>query len=68
MLNPQARYQVEQLVPIAEDGPVQSPAPFFDQLQAGGVELHGAWLAQVGLPMPRATAETCFIVRLLRVG
>jgi alpha-galactosidase len=67
MLDPQARYQVEQLVPIADDGAVQSPAPFFDQLQAGGVELHGAWLAQAGLPMPRTTAETCFIVRLRRV-
>ena len=68
MLNPQARYQVEQLVPIADDGAVQSPAPFFNQLQAGGVELHGAWLGQAGLPMPRATAETCFIVRLRRLG
>ncbi|MCX7279667.1 MAG: hypothetical protein NTZ15_20540 [Burkholderiales bacterium] len=38
------------------------------QLQAEGVELQGAWFAQAGLPMPRATAETSFIVRLLRVG
>nr|WP_315232503.1 alpha-galactosidase [uncultured Albidiferax sp.] len=67
MLDPQARYLVEQLVAIAEDGAVQSPAPFFDQLQADGVELHGAWLGQAGLSMPRATAETCFIVRLRRV-
>jgi alpha-galactosidase len=67
MLDPQARYHAQQLVPIAGEGAVQSPAPFFDQLQADGVELDGAWLAQAGLPMPRATAETCFIVRLRRV-
>ena len=67
MLDATARYHVEQLVPIAGDGAVQSPAPFFTALQNGGVALDGAWLAQAGLPMPRATAETCFIVRLKKV-
>nr|WP_315247314.1 alpha-galactosidase [uncultured Albidiferax sp.] len=67
MLDAAARYQVAQLVPIAGEGAVQSPAPFFTALQNGGTELDGAWLAQAGLPMPRATAETCFIVRLKKV-
>ena len=68
MLDPGIRYLVEQLVSIEGDGAVQSPAPFFTALQAGGVELEGAWLQNAGLPMPRATAETCFIVRLKKVA
>lgn len=67
MLDAGARYHVEQLVPIEGDGAVQTPAPFFDALRDGGVELDGAWIAHAGLPMPRATAETCFIVRLRKV-
>lgn len=64
MLDAQARYHLEQLAPIEGEGAVQSPAPFFGNLQSGGVEMHGAWLQQAGLPMPRTTAQTCFIVRL----
>jgi alpha-galactosidase len=30
------------------------------------VLLDGAWLAEAGLPLPRALAETAFIVRLRR--
>ena len=67
MLDLTARYQVEQVVPTAGEGVVQSPAPFFIALQNGGVKLDGAWLAQAGLPMPRATAESCFMVRLRRL-
>ncbi len=68
MLDAQARYRVEQLVAIEGEGAKQSPSPFFADLQADGVELDGAWLAQAGLPMPRATAETCFMVRLRRIA
>jgi alpha-galactosidase len=68
MLDTSARYHLAQLVPIEGDGAVQSPAPFFTQLQNGGVELDGAWLAHAGLPMPRTTAETCFIVRLRKIN
>ena len=64
MLDTTAHYHVQQLVAIQGDGAVQSPAPFFDELGDGGVTLHGAWLHACGLPMPRTTAETCFIVRL----
>jgi alpha-galactosidase len=68
MLDAGARYLVQQLVPIEGDGAVQTPAPFFDQLLDGGVEMDGAWMQQAGLPMPRTTAETCFIVRLRKLS
>ncbi|MEY4884350.1 MAG: hypothetical protein RIS34_2204 [Pseudomonadota bacterium] len=68
MLDATSRYHVEQLVSIEGDGAVQSPAPFFADLQNGGVAFDGAWLVHAGLPMPRATAETCFIVRLRKVN
>jgi alpha-galactosidase len=67
MVDANSRYHVEQLAPIEGDGAVQSPAPFFADLQNGGVALDGAWLTHAGLPMPRTTAETCFIVRLRKV-
>jgi alpha-galactosidase len=64
MLDAAVRYRVEQLVAIDGDGAQMTPAPYFAELQQGGVALDGAWLAHAGLPMPRTTAETCFIVRL----
>ena len=67
MLDAGARYHVEQLAPIEGEGAVMSPSPFFDALRDGGLELDGAWMVQAGLPMPRTTAETCFIVRLQKV-
>ena len=69
MLDPNARYHVEEVVPAVagEHRTVHSSAPIFDAMQQGGVELGGAWLAQVGLPLPRAMAETCFFVHLKRL-
>ena len=67
MLDASARYHVAQLVPIEGDGAVQTSAPFFEQLLDGGLEMDGAWMQQAGLPMPRTTAETCFIVRLRKL-
>lgn len=67
MLDAGARYHVEQITPIEGEGAVMSPSPFFDALRDGGLELDGAWMVQAGLPMPRSTAETCFIVRLQKV-
>ncbi|MEY3124244.1 MAG: hypothetical protein RLZZ573_764 [Pseudomonadota bacterium] len=68
MLDATARYHLAQLAPIAGDGAVQTPSPFFTQMQNGGVEFDGAWLTEAGLPMPRTTAETCFIVRLRKIN
>lgn len=67
MLDAGARYRVQQLVAIENDGAVQSPSPFFTELLSTGVEMDGAWIAHAGLPMPRTTAETCFIVRLRKL-
>ena len=67
MLDPQARYRLRVVQP---DGlPAQAlyngTAPFFEALcTPHGVEVAGDWLRQVGLPLPRALAETAFIVHL----
>jgi alpha-galactosidase len=46
----------------------QHSAPFFDAINSPeGQLMDGAWLSQAGLPMPRANAETAFIVHLERV-
>ena len=68
MLDATSRYRVEHVVPsgFASATP-PSTAPFFEALAAGGVELAAAWLAKAGLPLPRDTAESCFIVRLQKV-
>ena len=39
-------------------------APVFDDYRSKGVDLHGAWLAQQGLPLPPRKAETCLIYRV----
>jgi alpha-galactosidase len=67
MLDANARYRVQQLVAIEGDGAMQSPSPFFTELLSTGVDMDGAWIAHAGLPMPRTTAETCFIVRLRKL-
>ena len=67
MLDPGARYRVEQILPEGTAAPTgrHNTAPFFDALRtADGLVLDGAWLAHAGLPMPRVQAETAFIVRL----
>ena len=68
MLDAGARYHAEEVVPDgAPANHHHSSAPLFTALREGGVEFDGAWLAQSGLPLPRALAETCFFVRLKRV-
>jgi alpha-galactosidase len=69
MLDATARYRVSTVAPVGEQGAhwFHSTAPFFAALKSDGVELDGAWLVQAGLPVPRATAEACWMVRLQRV-
>lgn len=70
MLDMQAHYRVHQLVPAGTVLPTgaHNTAPFFDALNtAEGVVLDGGLLRHAGLPLPRAQAETAFIVRLTRV-
>lgn len=70
MLNPQARYRLRQCLP---EGALRATgahhtAPFFDALHsAEGLLVDGSWLAHAGLPVPRAHAETAFMVQLTRV-
>lgn len=70
MLDPQANYCLHQLVPEGTQLPTgpHNTAPFFDELNTQeGVTLDGGWLKHAGLPLPRAQAETAFIVRLTRL-
>lgn len=70
MLDTQAHYRVKQVLPAGTVLPsgAHNTAPFFDALNtADGVVLDGGWLRHAGLPLPRAQAETAFIVRLTRV-
>ena len=69
MLDETARYRVSRVVPNGGQGGAwfHSTAPFFATLDGEGAELDGAWLAHAGLPVPRATAEAFFAVRLTRL-
>jgi alpha-galactosidase len=69
MLDNAARYRVSSVAPAGEQDAqwFHSTSPFFTVLKNEGVEFDGAWLAHAGLPVPRATAEACFMVRLQRV-
>jgi alpha-galactosidase len=71
MLDAQARYRVTEVRQPESDidfGHNPSSAPFFEALGSDeGVLLDGAWLKHAGLPLPRAVAQTAFIVRLRRV-
>ena len=65
-----ARYRVREVLPEGTVRPTgrHHTADFFDAINtAEGVVMDGAWLAQAGLPMPRAHAETAFIARIARV-
>ncbi len=67
MLDAGARYRVREVLPAGTERPTgrHHTAPFFDAINTpDGVVVDGAWLAHAGLPMPRALAETAFIVRL----
>lgn len=69
MLDPAARYHVRRVTPEGkhDSGWFHTSAPLFAALEEGGVEFDGAWLAHSGLPAPRTTAETCYLVYLTRV-
>ena len=69
MLPPEDRYQARELRPEgnAQEASHHGSAPFFETLRTTGLTLDGAWLAQAGLPLPRAQAQTCFIVHLQRL-
>ncbi len=66
MLAEAANYHVQEVIPPegAEAAGYHTAAPITARLRDPGVAYDGAWLAQVGLPLPRALAETCYIVRL----
>lgn len=67
MLEPGAQYRLHALAPAGTPRPTgpHHTAPFFDALHTPeGVAMDGAWLREAGLPLPRAQAETAFIVRL----
>ncbi len=70
MMDSQVNYRVRQLVPIGTVLPTDAhnTAPFFDALNTpDGVTMDGAWLQHAGLPLPRAQAESAFIVQLTRM-
>lgn len=69
MLDAGTRYRLHALAPAGTQRPSgpHHTAPFFDALHTPqGVAMDGAWLREAGLPLPRAQAETAFIVRLQR--
>lgn len=70
MLDRQARYRLRLVVPdgLPESQLWAGRAPFFDALGTpSGVVMHGDWLRHAGLPLPRALAETAFLVHLQRL-
>jgi len=70
MLDPASRYRLSLVTPdkLPPAALYNGSAPFFEALrEAGAVTLDGAWLTHEGLPLPRAMAETAFIVQLQRI-
>ena len=67
MLDGNRRYRLRVVKPdgLPDDQLYSGTAPFFDALLTPeGVVLDGDWLRHAGLPLPRAKAETAFIVHL----
>ena len=62
MVDRGARYLVRQVDTGARAH--WASAPLLDALRGDGLELHGAWLAEAGLPMPRTQAEVAHLVHL----
>ncbi|MDE1928154.1 MAG: alpha-galactosidase, partial [Burkholderiales bacterium] len=70
MLAHEARYRLRQVEPEATRGrPLyDTTTPWLEALRsADGVLADGAWLAEAGLALPRAKAETAFILHLRKV-
>jgi alpha-galactosidase len=70
MLNAAATYRAQQVLPQGAIRPTGAhhTTPLQDAMNtADGVVFDGAWLNQAGLPMPRAQAETVFIVRFQKI-
>ena len=55
-------YRVEEV--RARPSITAAAASVFAEYRAEGVDLHGAWLAHQGLPIPPRKAETCLIYRV----
>jgi alpha-galactosidase len=67
MLDGNRRYRLRVLIPDGQSVAAlyDGHTPFFDTLlQPRGQVVDGDWLRQAGLPLPRAKAETAFIVHL----
>jgi alpha-galactosidase len=73
MLDTTRRYRLRSITPdgLPTDHVYDGKAGFFEALASnraagtdGGVDVDGDWLVHAGLPMPRAKAETAFIVHL----
>lgn len=70
MLDAAARYRVRQVLPEHTQRATgrHNTSPFLDSINtAEGLVLDGAWLVHAGMPMPRAQAETAFIVQMQKV-
>jgi alpha-galactosidase len=55
-------YRIEEVRPRPGSG--KAAAPVFLEYRGGGVDIHGAWLANQGMPVPPRKAETCLIYRI----
>jgi alpha-galactosidase len=67
MLRPAAHYTIERLDPTPPDwtsSPLNDAALAAGDHQGHPPVAHGAWLAAVGLPLPRMNAESALIYRL----
>jgi alpha-galactosidase len=67
MLRPAAHYTIERLDPTPPDwtsSPLNDAALAAGDHQGHPPVAHGAWLAAVGLPVPRMNAESALIYRL----
>lgn len=69
MLDGNAKYQLKQVEPAGDIGKqlYDTSTAWFQALRSEGVIAHGAWLAQVGMPLPRAKAETALLVHLRKL-
>jgi alpha-galactosidase len=70
MLDANAHYQLRQVEPSLTRGQplYDTTTPWLQALRSeAGVSTHGAWLVHAGLPLPRAKAETAFLLRLQRL-